>query len=164
MVLRNETVRLGNKYLYNLDKYLSDNNINLPTNTKLNICYCSVSSRKQSEDLQRQIKYMKHKYPKHQIISEIGSGLNYKRIGLKKIMDLAISGKINELVITYKDRLLRFGYEIIEHIITEYSKGKIIIINKSKKKTEELVNDIISIMSVAKINGRRKYNILNEKK
>jgi predicted site-specific integrase-resolvase len=106
---------------------------------------------------------MQHKYPKHQIILEIGSGMNYKRNGLKKIIDLAILGRINELVIAYKDRLLRFGYEIIEYIITEYSNGKIIIINKSEEQTptEEVVKDIISIMNVfvAKINGLRKYKI-----
>ncbi len=114
MVLRNDiqTVQLGNKYLYNLDKYLLDNNIKPITSEQIKICYCRVSSRKQLGDLERQIKYMKKKYPTHQIISEIGSSLNYKRVGLKKIIDLAILGKINELVIAYKDRLIRFGFEI----------------------------------------------------
>jgi len=167
MILRKniQVVPIGNKYLYNLDKFLLDNHIEPLNNpeTKINICYCCVSSSKQSEDLQRQINYMQHKYPKHQIILEIGSGMNYKRNGLKKIIDLAILGRINELVIAYKDRLLRFGYEIIEYIITEYSNGKIIIINKSEEQTptEEVVKDIISIMNVfvAKINGLRKYKI-----
>ncbi len=165
MVLRNDiqTVQLGNKYLYNLDKYLLDNNKKPITCDQIKICYCRVSSSKQSNDLERQIKYMKNKYPTHKIISEIGSGLNYKRAGLKKIIDLAILGKISELVIAYKDRLLRFGYDIIEQIIKEYSGGKIIIINKSEEQTptEEVVNDVISIMNifVAKINGLRKYKI-----
>jgi predicted site-specific integrase-resolvase len=172
MVLRKDiqTVHLGNKYLYNLNKYLSDNHIDKIDNisTKINICYCRVSSSKQSEDLQRQIKYMKYKYPHYRIISEIGSGMNYKRNGLRKIIDLAILGQINELVVTYKDRLLRFGYEIIEYIISEYSNGKIIIINKTEEQTptEEVVTDIISIMNVfvAKINGLRKYKnrIIND--
>jgi len=167
MVLRKDiqVVHMGNKYLYNLDKFLSDNNVKLINNLeiKINICYCRVSSSKQSEDLQRQIKYMHYKYPTYQIISEVGSGMNYKRTGLKKIIDLAILGRINELVIAHKDRLLRFGYELIEYIITEYSNGKIIIINKSEEQTptEEVVKDIISIINVfvAKINGLRKYKI-----
>ena len=164
MVNRNEieVIRNDNKYLYNLDKFLIDNKINVTNNLQLsknriNICYCRVSSKKRSIVLSQQIKYMKNKYPNHQIISEIGSGINYKRKGLIKIIDMAIEGILNELVISYKDRLARIGYEMIEHIIISHSNGKIIIINKSEEQTptEELVKDVLSIMNVyvAKING-----------
>lgn len=174
MVIRNDiqVVSFGNKYLYNLDKYLLDNKIDKITNNnfivkRVNICYCRVSSKKQYLDLERQIQFMKLKYPNHQLISEIGSGINYKRKGLTKIIDLAIEGKINELVIAYKDRLARIGYELIEHIIITHSKGKIIIVNKLEEQTptEELVKDVISIMNVyvAKINGLRKYTSKIEK-
>lgn len=104
---------------------------------------------------------MKEKYPNHEIITDIGSGLNYNRIGLDKIIELAISGEINELVIAHKDRLARFGYELIENIIKKYSNGKIVIINSEEEKTpyDEITKDILSIMNVyvAKINGLRKY-------
>jgi len=155
-----ETIKVGSKLLYNLDKYLRDRGI---TNIKIkrNICYCRVSSRKQKGDLDRQIEYMESKYPNYEIISDIGSGLNFKRKGLQKIMDYGIKGEINELVIAYKDRLCRFGYDMIETIIKKYSNGEIIIVNKSEEKTptEEVVKDIVSIMNVyvAKINGLRKY-------
>src|SRR5205085_4686757 len=105
--------------LYNLDKYLRDNNINKCL--KENICYCRISSRKQSKDLKRQVKQMEKKYPNYRIIKDIGSGLNMNRAGLKEILDLAINGKINKVVIAYKDRLVRFGYEMIEWIIKKYS-------------------------------------------
>jgi predicted site-specific integrase-resolvase len=86
---------------------------------------------KQKYDLDRQIKYMRDKYPENEIIYDIGSGLNYNRKGLRIIIiDMAINGEINELVIAYKDRLTRFGYEIIEYLIEKYSGGKIKIINK----------------------------------
>jgi len=72
-----ETLMIGNKRLYNLDKYLlSKGIINKIVNEKKNISYCRVSSLKQKEDLTRQISYMKTKYPENVIISEIGSGLN----------------------------------------------------------------------------------------
>ena len=94
------------------------------------------------------------------IIQDIGSGLNYKRKGLQELMEKAINGEIDELVITYKDRLTRFGYEMIEWLIKKYSNGKIII-NKNEEETpvEELKKDIVSIMNVyvAKVNGLRKY-------
>jgi predicted site-specific integrase-resolvase len=128
---------------------------------KEKICYCRVSSNKQKEDLLRQIEYMKNIYPENRIISDIGSGLNYNRKGLKEIMDMAINGEIQELVIAYKDRLTRFGYELIEYLIEKYSGGKITIINKNEEDTptEELTKDILSIMNVyvAKVNGLRKY-------
>ena len=75
--------------------------------------------------------------------------------------DKAIKGEVEEVVIVYKDRLCRFGYELIEDIITKYSKGKIIILSEDEKKEpkEELVEDVLQIMNifVAKINGMRKY-------
>ena len=154
-----DTIKVGDNTLYNVTKYLRERNIT--KNEKEKICYCRVSSNKQKDDLVRQIKFMKERYPNHRIIKDIGSGLNYKRKGLIEIMDKAINGEIEELVIAYKDRLTRFGYEMIEWMIERYSKGKIIIINKTEEETpiEEMTKDVISIMNiyVSKVNGLRKY-------
>lgn len=161
-----DSLLVGKKYLYNLDKYLKDRGKQKAV-TKINICYCRVSSRKQSEDLKRQISYMIEKYPEHIIIKDIGSGLNFKRKGLKKILELGINGEINELVISYKDRLARFGYEMIEWILKKYSDSDIIIINKDEEDTtkDEITKDLVAIMNVyvAKINGLRKYKKKIEK-
>lgn len=154
-----ESVKIGQRQLYNVNKYLSK--IKIEKENKKNICFCRVSSSKQKEDLERQIKFMKDKYPSYEIIKDIGSGINLNRDGLKKIIDLAISGEINELVIAYKDRLARFGYDMVERLIKDYSNGKIIVVNKDEEETstEELTKDIVSIMNVyvAKINGLWKY-------
>lgn len=154
-----ESMKIGGHTLYNLTKYLRNKEIGKKTKEK--ICYCRVSSRKQKEDLMRQIEYMKEKYPEHRIISDIGSGLNYNRQGLREIIDKAINGEIEEVVIAYKDRLTRFGYEMIEYMIEKYSGGKIKIINKEEEQTpaEEITKDIVAIMNVyvAKMNGLRKY-------
>jgi putative resolvase len=157
-----EIITIGSKNFYNVARYLKNQGVSLDNNKiRKNICYCRVSSQKQKDDLLRQIEYMKQKYPNHEIISDIGSGLNMNRNGLLKIIDMGIKGEINELVIAYKDRLARFGYDMIENIIEKYSTGKIIIINNEMEKTpiEEVSDDIISIMNiyVAKINGLRKY-------
>lgn len=154
-----DTVKVGENTLYNINKYLREKNV--LHKKRIKICYCRVSSNKQKEDLEKQIKFMKDKFPTHTIIQDIGSGLNYKRKGLQELIEKAINGEIEELVIAYKDRLTRFGYEMIEWLISKYSNGKITVINKNEEETpvEELTKDIVSIMNVyvAKVNGLRKY-------
>jgi putative resolvase len=166
-----ETIRTpGGKRLYNVNKYLEDHKSNLNTiikklnkdgDEKLNICYVRVSSLSQSDDLKRQKEMMKNKYPDYEIIEDIGSGLNLNKRGIKRIIKLGIEGKINEVVVAYRDRLTRFGYELIEEIIKDYSDGKITILSETEKlePEEELVKDVMAIMNVyvAKMNGLRNY-------
>ena len=101
------------------------------------------------------------------IIEDIGSGINFNRKGLRKIIKYAIEGKINKVVVAYKDRLTRFGFELIEGLIKEYSNGEIIIENDNeikKEPKEELVEDVLQILNVytAKLNGLRKYEKKNK--
>lgn len=173
-----ETMRTpGGKRLYNVSKYLEehselknkidDENENLDDNDfsnineKLKICYVRVSSLGQKDDLERQKQFMKSKFPKHIIIEDIGSGLNLNKRGIKKIIKLGIAGKVEEVVVAYRDRLTRFGFELIEEIIHDYSDGKILVLNDKEtvEPEEELVKDLMSIMNVyvAKMNGLRKY-------
>ena len=157
-----KTIRTeGGKRLYDINSYLNKKGTESKEEHKLNICYVRVSSNGQKNDLERQIKFMKKKYPKHKIIKDIGSGVNLNRKGLNKIIDMAIEGKIREVVVAHKDRLARFGYTLIERIIEKYSNGKIIILDKEVKKEpkEELMEDILQVMNVfvAKMNGMRKY-------
>jgi len=155
-----ETIKINKNSLFNVKKFLDDKGIIKNKNKRL-ICYCRVSSQKQKEDLKNQIEYMKKNYPYHEIITDIASGLNYERPGLQKILKMAMDGEVEEVVIAYKDRLTRFGYEMIEWIIKEKSGGKIKILNNNEESTpmEEVSKDILSIMNVyvAKINGLRKY-------
>ena len=168
--------------LYNVEKYIKEKESiiknkktqteNLDTSNnidgKVNTCYVRVSSQGQANDLERQKEQMMSKYPNHMIIEDIGSGLNFNKRGLKKIIYMAIDGKINELVIAYRDRLTR--YELIEELIKKYSNGKITILNEKEQLTpeEEIVQDVMSILNVyvAKLNGIRKYrkNTKNNKK
>ena len=116
-----------------------------------------MSSIGQSNDLERQREVMKKLYPKYEIIEDIGSGLNLNKRGIRRVIKMAIEGKINDLIVAYKDRLTRFGYELIENIIKDYSGGRIIVLNNPKalKPEVELVNDVMALMNVyvAKMNG-----------
>ena len=180
-----QTIRTpGNKRMYNVDKFIKDRealnkdkpvvvgnkNIIIETDitTKMNICYVRVSSVGQKDDLSRQKQMMVDLYPNHIIIEDIGSGVNFNRRGIRKLIKLAIAGQINEVVVAYKDRLTRFGYELIEDLIDEYSNGKIIILNKNEdlEPEEELAIDMLQIMNVfvAKMNGSRKYKNKHDEK
>ena len=167
----------GGHRKYNVEKFIENNkkeskkieNVNIKKEAieKKNICYVRVSTMNQKDDLKHQREYMNNKYKNYEIIEDIGSGINFNRKGFIKIIKLGIEGKINKLVVAYKDRLTRFGFEFIEDIIKEYSNGEIIIENEKKIKEpeEELVYDVLQILNVytAKMNGLRiyKYNKSN---
>jgi|SRR6478672_1259433 len=144
---------------YNIQDFLLKRNKEEPEIIKKNICYCRVSSRNQKEELTNQINYLKLIYPNHDIITDIASGLNYKRKGLQKILDLANKGLVTELVVTYKDRLCRFGFDLIEYIINS-SGGKILVLNQLETSPqEEMVKDLTSIIHVfsCRLYGLRRY-------
>ena len=160
-----ECIRKGGKgthRYYNVKSFLENKGAikREPEKTRRKVCYCRVSTRNQTNDLERQEQYLRTRYPTHEFIKDIGSGLNFKRKGLKTILDYAHNGELEELVVAHKDRLCRFGFDLIEYFVTEFSKGKIIILNDRKSsKNEEFVEDILSIITVfsARINGLRKY-------
>lgn len=151
----------GGQKMYDISTITSTNTIDTSKDIiERNICYCRVSTYGQKSDLKRQIKYMETKYPEYEIISDIGSGINFKRRGLQKIIEYAIQGSLKKLVVAYKDRLCRIGYELIEHILLKYSSTEIIVDNdKTESINEEIANDILQIITVysAKINGMRQY-------
>ena len=158
-----EAIRTVNGWRkFNVKKYLIDNNIEVKETNKRNIIYCRVSSYDRKEDLKRQVEFLKNKYPLYEVITDIGSGINFKRNGLKKIIKYAISNELNEVVVTYKDRLCRIGYDLIEFIFKDYSNAKIIIENTEEKNiNEEITQDLIEIITVysSKLHGRRSNKI-----
>lgn len=140
---------------YNIDKYFKKNNLF----EKKKVCYCRVSSHDQKNDLANQVSYLMNKYPDHEIITDIGSGINFKRKGLRKLIDMSINNELEEIVVTYKDRLCRIGYNLLEFIF-DRSKTRIIIENAEfKRPEEEITSDLIEIITVysSKLYGSRSY-------
>ena len=160
----------GNKRYYNVKKFLKlyrNEEIVIKKKEKRKICYCRVSSENQKDDLENQIKYMKEKYPTFEILSDIGSGINFKRKNLQVIINLGLKNELDTLAIAYKDRLCRIAYDLIENLLVENSETKIIIENKSNQSFEqELVDDMIQIVTVfsSRLYGMRSYKnrILNK--
>lgn len=141
---------------------------------KYAVAYCRVSTSEQKEDLQRQIdavsNYCIARGYQFKVISDIGSGLNYNKKGLNELIDLICSEEINRIVINYKDRLLRYGYEIIEHLCKIYGvEIEIVNLTEDKIYEEELVEDVLSIITVfsSKLYGSRSHKakkIISENK
>lgn len=129
---------------------------------ELKYCYARVSTREQKGDLERQIEYLRSRYPDHHIVSDIGSGVNFKRKGLRTILDAAIRGDLKEVVVTHRDRLCRFGFDLIQYIIRAASGAEIVVLNDDDESTpqEELCKDLISIVTVftSKYYGLRRYH------
>lgn len=125
------------------------------------IGYCRVSSNKQKDDLERQIEniktYMIARRYQFDIIQDIGSGINYNKKGLNQLIDRITNGEIDKVVILYKDRFIRFGYELIENLCNKYGTEIEIIDNTEKTEEQELVEDLIQIVTVfsCRLQGKR---------
>ena len=125
------------------------------------IGYCRVSSHKQKDDLERQIEnvktYMYARGYQFEIITDIGSGINYNKRGLNQIIDMVTHSEVEKIVVLYKDRLIRFGYELIENLCDKF--GTVIEIIDSTEKTDEqeLVEDLVQIITVfsCRLQGKR---------
>jgi len=132
----------GTRY-YDADKLLNLNNEDNPT-----IGYARVSSHDQKEDLVRQSELLETfcvaSVWRFKIISDLGSGMNYKKKGLNELLELILKKKIRRIVLTHKDRLLRFGSELV-FALCEIQGIEIVIINKGEQPSfeEELAKDVL---------------------
>ena len=128
---------------------------------RVTVGYCRVSSRKQQDDLERQTENMRNylcaKGYKFEIITDIGSGINYNKVGLNILLDKVIKGEVDKVVVLYKDRLLRFGFELVENLCKRYGTSIEVVDNTPKTEEQELVEDLVQIIKVfsCKLQGKR---------
>ena len=118
---------------------------------KLTIGYCRVSNRNQQEDLDTQVAnvkaYMLSKGYQFDIITDIGSALNYSKKGLLKLIELINNREIDRVVVLYKDRLIRFGFELLEYLCQLNAVELVVIDHSEKSKEEELTEDLTQIVT-----------------
>jgi len=125
---------------------------NVNQKERVTIGYCRVSSSHQKEDLQRQIDnvkaYMTARGYQYEIIFDIGSSINYERKGLQQLIERVNNHEVNKVVVLYKDRLVRFGFELIK-LFCELNGTEVEVIDQSQiSKEQELSDDLIQIVTV----------------
>lgn len=148
----------GTRY-YDADRLLNLGDSDTPT-----VGYARVSSHDQAEDLVRQAELLETfcaaKGWRHEIITDLGSGTNYRKKGLHRLLDMILNRQIKRLVITHKDRLLRFGAELV-FTLCELQGVEVVIINKGDAPSfeEELTKDVLEIITVfsARLYGSRSH-------
>ena len=131
---------------------------------KQTVCYARVSSHDQKNDLTRQIQVLeKYTIDNHITnvvsINDIGSGMNYKKKGLTKLIKMIIDGCVDKIILTHKDRLLRFGSDLVINLAKHFNVETVIINNHDKTFEQELASDVIEIITVfsAKLYGSQSH-------
>lgn len=149
---------------YTYDQYLQFKGIQVENDIRDTVIYARVSTRNQKDDLQNQVEFLKQFCNAkgiivNQCIEDFGSGLNYNRKKWNKLLDEVMENKIKTIVISNKDRFIRFGYDWFEIFCEKFNTKIIIVNNETLSPNEELVQDIISILHVfsCKLYGLRKY-------
>jgi putative resolvase len=128
------------------------------------IAYARVSSHDQKVDLERQKQvlelYCARQGWQFEVVADLGSGMNYHKKGLRKLLDGIIEGQVGRLVITHKDRLLRFGAELV-FAICEAKQVEVVILNQGADGAfeQELAKDVLEIITVfsARLYGSRSH-------
>lgn len=149
---------------YTYDQYLQFKGIQIENDIRDIVIYARVSTRNQKDDLQNQVEFLKQFCNAkgiivNQCIEDFGSGLNYNRKKWNKLLDEVMENKIKTIVISNKDRFIRFGYDWFEKFCEKFNTKIIIVNNETLSPNEELVQDIISILHVfsCRLYGLRKY-------
>ncbi|CAM9381013.1 unnamed protein product, partial [Ectocarpus fasciculatus] len=159
-----ECLRVSNgNRLYNISKFKRDKKRGAEpskeeTKDRINVIYCRVSSPKQREDLQRQTKNLQTSYPGFQVFSDTGSGINFKRKGLKRLLQEVMRGRVRKVVVSYRDRLCRIAFDLLEWICHEHQ-TELLVHNKDQEGSDEkeLLEDLMAITHVfsSRLYGKR---------
>lgn len=152
-------------------EYIGHSSNKTEENKKINVIYARVSTRNQKDDLINQIHYLENVCLKNgiqvsNIYSDFGSGLNYKRKNWSRLIEDCFEGKIDTIIVSHKDRFIRFGFDWIVEILERYYSVKVEVVeNIATTPEQEMINDLISIIHVfsCRVYGLRKYKKKIEK-
>jgi len=152
-----------NRRYYTHDQYLAYRGLKA-AEQGLTIGYARVSGVAQKPDLTNQVKALEAYCQAHAItvnewVQDIGSGLNYKRKGFNRVMEMVELGEVRRLVIAHRDRFVRFGYSYFEAFCARHNCTIIVLNEEALSPEQEMVQDLIAITTVfsARLHGLRSY-------
>ncbi|WP_152588883.1 IS607 family transposase [Nostoc sphaeroides] len=129
---------------YDIERFIKQESE--PDGGRTTVVYARVSTRSLYADLDRQVERLSALYPGAEVVKEVGGGLNLRRKGLITLLGRVLRGDIGVIVVAHKDRLARFGFDIIEWLC-EQNECKIVVLNQvSLSPHAELVQDIVAIL------------------
>ena len=154
-----------NRRYYTEEQYLEyTGQSQMAKDTRKVVAYTRVSSNGQKDDLKSQVQFLRNfangkGIILDDVITDIGSGLNYKRKKWNKLLDDVMDNQIKAIYITYKDRFVRFGYDWFENLCKKHNTEIVVLNNIETSPSQEMVDDMISIIHVfsCRLYGLKKY-------
>jgi excisionase family DNA binding protein len=125
----------------------------------ITVCYARVSTSTQRDDLERQLEYLRQRYPEGEFISEVGSGLNFRRKKFLSLLERVMQQAVGRIVVAHPDRLVRFGFELVRWLCEKHDVELLVLDNRKLSPEQELVADMLSIIHCfsSRLYGMRKY-------
>ena len=155
---------LTNRRYYAYDQYLQFKGMNIENDKRQVVIYARVSTKNQKDNLQNQVAFLRQFCNArgiilNQCIEDYGSGLNYNRKKWNELLDEVMEQKIKTIVVTHKDRFIRFGYDWFEKFCKKFNTTIVVVNCEELSPQEELVQDIVSILHEfsGRLYGLRKY-------
>lgn len=160
--LKPDLVTEGGRRRYDLSRLLPELHRREDVSARKTVAYARVPSHDQKPDLERQAQllqaYCAAQGWTHEVVTDLGSGMNYRKKGLRRLLDDIIADRVGRIVITHKDRLLRFGAELV-FAICEAKGVEVVILNQGEDTSfeEDLARDVLEIITVfsARLYGAR---------
>lgn len=125
----------------------------------IDVAYCRVSSAGQKADLERQVAYLRERCPRAEVVRDVGSGLNFKRKGLRSILERALKGHLRSVTVAHRDRLCRFGFELVQWLLERQQVRLVVLDDQQQSPESEFTEDLLAIVHVfsCRFNGLRRY-------
>ena len=153
----------GNRRLYT-DEHLALVGRASRLNGRITAAYARVSSQAQKPDLDNQIRVLEqfcaaNGWAVDEWVKEVGGGLNFRRQHFLRILDAVVLGRVERLIVAHRDRLCRFGFEMIEHLCRTHDCDLVVMNQESLSPEQEMVQDMLSIVHCfsARLYGLRNY-------